>query len=220
MARLWARTTTFDTVNPGDELPILVKWETSDTIRQFRSLVCEDGKDEPTQADTGDSGELAMASQALVAYVIELLEKGFPVAAIVAEGSALSLKTFGPVNAEDTISLSGTVTGKRSEGQVNTVECLVTIENQDNVVVAEGDGQNRAVTAQFRLRRVADYPLLSSPAVIRDQQRKILPINHPVSVEVRRRTGFSLSDFPAKAGNKLGKIVVVDQVVPVQVAAG
>ena len=137
MARLWARTTTFDTVNAGDELPILVKWETSDTIRQFRSLVCEDDKDEQTQPDNGESGELAMASQALVAYVIELLEKGFPVAAIMAEGSALSLKTFSPVNAEDTISLSGAVTGKSSEGQVNSVECLVTIENQDNVVVAE-----------------------------------------------------------------------------------
>ena len=137
MARLWARTTTYDSVNAGDELPILVKWETSDTIRQFRSLVCEDGKEEPGQADSGEPVDMAMASQALVAYIIELLEKGFPVAAIMAQDSSLSLKTFNPVNAEDTISLSATVTGKRSEGQVNSVECLVTIENQENVVVAE-----------------------------------------------------------------------------------
>ena len=137
MARLWARTTTYDSVNPGDELPILVKWETSDTIRQFRSLGCEEGEEEPGQTDSGESDAVAVASPALVAYVIELLEKGFPVTAIMTGGSALSLKTFSPVNADDTISLSGTVTGKRSEGQVNTVECLVTIENQDNVVVAE-----------------------------------------------------------------------------------
>ena len=41
------------------------------------------------------------------------------------------------MKAEDTISLSGVVTGKHSEGEVNRIDCLVTIENQDNVVVAE-----------------------------------------------------------------------------------
>ena len=39
MARLWARTTTFDSVNVGDELPILVKWETADTIARFAALL-------------------------------------------------------------------------------------------------------------------------------------------------------------------------------------
>ncbi len=136
MARLWARTTTFESVNAGDELPILVKWETDDTIGQFCSLVLEYGE-EPMQPDPAESGALAMAPQALIAYVIELLEKGFPVATIMAKGSSLSLKTFNPVNAEDTISLSGAVTGKQVEGEVNSVECVVTIENQDNVVVAE-----------------------------------------------------------------------------------
>jgi hypothetical protein len=137
MGRLWAPTTTYDSVNPGDELPILVKWETTDTIWQFRSLVCADGVEEPAQTAPGESGEPAMAAQALVAYVIELLEKGFPVTAIMAEGSSLSLKTFRPVNAEDTISLSGAVTGKHSEGEIRSVECLVAIENQDNALVAE-----------------------------------------------------------------------------------
>lgn len=137
MARLWARTTTYDSVNAGDELPILVKWETDDTIRQFRSLVSEDYEESPVGSDFAESGALPLASQALVAYVIELLEKGFPIAAITAEGSSLSLRTFNPVKAEDTISLSGEVTGKHSEGEVNSVECLVAIENQDNEVVAE-----------------------------------------------------------------------------------
>ncbi len=136
MARLWARTTTFDSVNEGDELPILVKWETADTINQFRSLVCEDGEEEPAQPDSSEPDARAMASQALVAYVFELLEKGFPVSAIMAAGSSLSLNALGEVKAEDTISLSGVVTGKHSEGKVNRIDCLVTIENQDNVVVA------------------------------------------------------------------------------------
>lgn len=137
MARLWARTTTFDTINAGDELPILVKWETTDTISQFRSLVCGDAEEEPARPYSGEPDARAMAPQALVAYVFELLEKGFPVSAIMSGGSSLSLKATGQVKAEDTISLSGVVTGKHSEGEVNRIDCLVTIENQDNVVVAE-----------------------------------------------------------------------------------
>ena len=89
------------------------------------------------QPDSAESDAMAMDSQALVAYVFELLEKGFPVSAIMAGGSRLSLRAFGQVNAEDTISLSGVVTGKHSEGGFNCIDCLVTIENQDNLVVAE-----------------------------------------------------------------------------------
>ena len=137
MARLWARTTTFDSVSAGDELPILVKWETADTIHQFRSLVCGDSEEEPAGPDSSEPGAREMSSQALIAYVFELLEKGFPVSAIMAAGSSLSFKAPGQVKAEDTISLSGVVTGKRSEGEVNLIDCLITIENQDNVVVAE-----------------------------------------------------------------------------------
>ena len=137
MARLWARTTTFDSVNAGDELPILVKWETADTIRQFHSVVCKGGGEEPSSPNSNEPDARAMATQALAAYVFELLEKGFPVSAIMAGGSSLSLKAFGHVSAEDTISLSGVVTGKHSDGEINRVECLVTIENQENAVVAE-----------------------------------------------------------------------------------
>lgn len=137
MARLWARTTTYESVNAGDELPILVKWETVDTIGQFAPLVFEDGAGEQGQADPGESAAAALASQALFAYVIELLEKGFPVAALMAKGSSLTLSAYGEVSAEDTISLSGTVTGKQSEGEINSVDCLVTIENQDNAVIGE-----------------------------------------------------------------------------------
>lgn len=140
MARLWARTTTYESVSAGDELPILVKWETADTIRQFRRLVCEDGEgreDEQGDAHQHESSGLTMVSQALIAYVVELLEKGFPLAAIMAKGSSLALKAYGPVNPGDTISLSGMVTAKQREGEANSVYCLISVENQDNVLVAE-----------------------------------------------------------------------------------
>lgn len=152
MARLWARTTTYDSVEVGDELPILVKWETSETIERFAGLVGvgdkagtthgdppgkDHGMDSPG-ADGVDLGEARQApSQALVSYVTELLEKGFPLSRITASGSSLSLQLMAPVNAEDTISLSGEVVAKRQQGGFNLVECSVRIDNQDNQVVAQ-----------------------------------------------------------------------------------
>jgi hypothetical protein len=38
MARLWARTVSFESVRVGDQLPILVKWETRETIERFLAL--------------------------------------------------------------------------------------------------------------------------------------------------------------------------------------
>ena len=152
MARLWARTTTYESVQVGDELPILVKWETPETIERFAALVgVEDragathgnpsadaeGVDSP-RADGVEADEARQApSQALVSYVTELLEKGFPLSRIMAEGSSLSLRLMAPVKAEDTISLSGVVAAKRQQEGFNLVECSVHIENQDNQVVAQ-----------------------------------------------------------------------------------
>jgi hypothetical protein len=124
-------------VSTGDELPILVKWETIDTIRQFRSLLHEGGEEGKGQPDPGEFDTVPMAAEALFAYITELLEKGFRIESIMAKDSNLTLRTFAPVKPEDTISLSGVVTGKDLEGEGNGVECLITIENQDNVVVAE-----------------------------------------------------------------------------------
>ena len=53
MPRLWAKTVSFDSISLGDELPILVKWETEETISHFRDLVSppEDSpEDSPEQA--------------------------------------------------------------------------------------------------------------------------------------------------------------------------
>ena len=152
MARLWARTTSFESVEVGDELPILVKWETSETIERFAALVGVGEKavaangDRPAE-DHGmdshrtDGAEIEEAwqapSQALVSYVTELLEKGFPLSRIIAEGSSLSLRLMATVKAEDTISLSGEVVAKRRQEGLNLVECSVRIENQDNLLVAE-----------------------------------------------------------------------------------
>ncbi len=155
MARLWARTTTYESVNPGDELPILVKWETADTIANFAALL----QPEPP-ATSGDSGlEAAPAAndralprpsapdgegkgpalppEALVSYVMELLEKGFPLTCLVAKGSRLELQSLAPVLAEDTLSLSGWVTGKEESAGQRLVECRVLVEKQGGTLAAE-----------------------------------------------------------------------------------
>ena len=94
MARLWARTTSFESVNVGDELPILVKWETEETIATFASLASGEAAERvPAKDEEGDTAGRAVASQALVSYVTELLEKGFPLPSIAARGSSLSLQS-------------------------------------------------------------------------------------------------------------------------------
>ena len=138
MARLWARTTTFESVNIGDELPLLVKWETAETIEQFGALAgsVRNGEEEAPD-EAGPSASAQAATQALVSYVTELLEKGFPLPAIAARGSSLTLRLIEGVKSEDTICLSGRVVGKDQPSGLNTVECLIRIENQDNRPVAE-----------------------------------------------------------------------------------
>ena len=138
MARLWARTTTFASVNVGDELPILVKWETAETIARFTALLApeSEGPDQAPDSEPAAAPPPAPA-QALLSYVTELLEKGFPLPSITAQGSSLTLQVFAPVQAEDTISLAGRVVAKRQQDGLNLVECLISIENQDSRLVGE-----------------------------------------------------------------------------------
>ncbi len=148
MARLWARTTTFESLSCGDQLPILVKWETAATIARFTELAgFAEGlsRETPVAATPQPAADAAVSDeftgpvppQALVAYVIELLEKGFLLPTILSAGSSLTLRTLAPVQAEDTISLSGQVVDKRRVGELALVECLVLIENQKGERVGE-----------------------------------------------------------------------------------
>ncbi len=108
MARLWAMTTTFGSVNVGDQLPILVKWETQETI----------------------------ATPALVAYMAELLEKAFPIPSATA-GDGLEVRAILPVLLEDTISLTGWVVDKQTAGDQRLVRCEIQVENQRGETVAQ-----------------------------------------------------------------------------------
>ncbi len=143
MARLWARRVTFESVSVGDQLPILVKSETRESIDRFKRPVS------PARS-TGDSApdpdeELIRPTvteatvtpgAALVAYVAELLEKAFPLTAILARGSRLEVESIQPVEDGDTITLSGQVVGKREEEGLRLVVCEILVENQAGHPVA------------------------------------------------------------------------------------
>jgi len=128
MARLWAMTVDFADVAVGDTLPVLIKWETEETILRYSALHSEDGAE----------GELpeTLPRQTVAAYITELLGKGFPHERLEAEGSNLDVEHLLPVAANDTISLSGRVVGKRTAGGQRLVECAVSVENDRNEPVA------------------------------------------------------------------------------------
>lgn len=122
MARLWAKTIDFASVAPGDQLPILVKWETEETINQF-------GKQFGALANPSVPS-FDVSGPALVAYLAELLEKGFPITNIQAEGSSLELELLRPVAAGDTLVLSGRVVSKQEVQGQRVVGCELIVENQ------------------------------------------------------------------------------------------
>ena len=133
MPRLWAKTVTYDSVSVGDQLPILAKWETEETIAGFNAMI--KASNEPKSPTPSAAGQASVP--ALSAYVLELLEKGFPIASILAAGSSLTIESMQPVQAGDVITLTGRVVDKRQEGDRRVVACQVVVENQDGQTVAE-----------------------------------------------------------------------------------
>ncbi len=143
MARLWAKTVTFDSLAPGDQLPILVKWETEDTLRRFSedlfgpSGSAETGTSKPgASKEPPKTGSIAPWGPMLAAYVAELLEKGFPIRGIMAQGSRLALKVLQPVSPGDTLAISGPVVDKREEDGRRLVDCRITVESKEGATVA------------------------------------------------------------------------------------
>ena len=118
MARLWAQTVEFDNITVGDQLPILVKWETEHTIRRFAG---PEDENEPGPPET-------LPQAALTAYVAELLGKAFPEERLSAEGSGFEITSLQPVALGDTTGISGRVANKREENGRRLVECDIVIE--------------------------------------------------------------------------------------------
>ena len=129
MARLWAMTVDFESVAVGDTLPVLIKWETEETIQRYAALHGEQDEDDIEVAAN-------LPQQTVRSYIMELLSKGFPRERLDADGSRLEVEHLEAVVANDTISLSGSVVGKRAEGGQRVVECAVAAENDRGEPVA------------------------------------------------------------------------------------
>ena len=128
MARLWAMTVGFESVAVGDTLPVLIKWETEETILRYNSLHGETAEDEEFPE--------TLPSKTVESYIVELLGKGFPPELLEAAGSSIEVEHLLPVVANDTISLSGSVVDKRVADGERLVECAISVENDRSESVA------------------------------------------------------------------------------------
>ncbi len=138
---LWARTVTFDSVSPGDRLPIVIKWETEEAIR--RSNAADDGAEE---ADDGlEEGEEFLNPEVIRRYAEELLLRAFPPESVEDPARRLELEVTGNVASTDTVSLSGFVAGKREEDGRGMVECELVVEKQGADLAVEVIGTGVAV---------------------------------------------------------------------------
>jgi hypothetical protein len=135
MARLWAKTVTFESVRVDDQLPVVVKWETSESMKMLNAQVSPD--DDEGGQEIGQR-ELSLHSDALVGYVTEMLEKAFPISSITSQGSSIQVEPSAPIRPEDIISLSGKVIAKREEDGCRLVECEIIVEGEDATIIARG----------------------------------------------------------------------------------
>ncbi len=148
MATLWAQTVEFDAVQAGDVLPVVIKWETEDSIRRANArFQGDEGEAETSEGET--PGELPVA--ALEEYVVELLEKGFPPERVAAPESGFTLEIAGTVKAGDIISLSGRVASKRLAGELGIVECALTVAAMDDAAIEAGAGERLVGSGMARV---------------------------------------------------------------------
>ena len=129
MARLWAMTVDFDSVAVGDTLPVLIKWETAESINRYAALHGEQDEEDIESATT-------LPPQTVTSYIVELLSKGFPRERLDDAGSSLEVEHLSEVVANDTVSMSGSVVDKRTESGQRVVECAVAVDNDRGEPVA------------------------------------------------------------------------------------
>ena len=137
MATLWAQTVTFDSIEIGDRLPVIIKWETAETIERYNGILLSQDPDAPEYAEISETLDPRMLDD----YVKESLLKGFPSSSIENPASQIDIKILEEIEAEDILSIEGIVTGKSIEDSISIVDCSVVIERQDKTVVANASAR-------------------------------------------------------------------------------
>ena len=132
---LWAQTVSFELVEPGDVLPVVIKWETEESIARVNSRW--QGERGPKNGEPAGEPAGELCEEAVGEYVVELLGKGFPAERVAAPESSLEVEMAGSVRAGDIISLSGWVVSKREVDGLGLVECAVVVAAQEEDVGEE-----------------------------------------------------------------------------------
>jgi hypothetical protein len=134
MPTLWAMTVSFASVNPGDSLPIVIKWETEEAIRRSNDPSGADAADasvpESPVPEPPDGEQPSLPAGAIRAYAEELLLKAFPPESLADPARRLDLELTGRVTSADTVSLLGKVVSKREQAGRGLVECEIVVEKQ------------------------------------------------------------------------------------------
>jgi acyl dehydratase len=134
---LWARTAKYDSIQVGDELPVLVKHESQESINAHAELARiaprYEGRSLHTEEEYARTTVFAgtvNSGPATVAYIEELLEKAFPLASLVAKGSRLEMRATEPIRPGDMVTFTGGVIEKGAAGDRRSVVCQITGVNQ------------------------------------------------------------------------------------------
>ena len=143
MPTLWAKRVTYESVQVGDDLPILVKHVSQENLDFYARHASKGSRPDCHDLHAGEGTPaggipdgMVDAEVVTVAYVAELLEKAFPVRSLTGYGSRLEMQATGPVSAGDTITFTGEVTAKHEEEGHRLVECDVIGANQLDRTVA------------------------------------------------------------------------------------
>ena len=117
--QLQADTVTFENVAEGDELPVVTKTETQQTIDDYSRLALpplpgdwRDLHSDEEFAQGGIFGGTVNLGVTTCAYLMEVLERAFPLTAIF-NGGFMEMRATEPICAGDTVTFTGRVSGKR-----------------------------------------------------------------------------------------------------------
>ncbi|MCL4535253.1 MAG: MaoC family dehydratase [Bacteroidetes bacterium] len=144
------RKRSYDELQIGEMFPPLVKVETQDAINRYAELASLPRQEDVRNLHTDDeyakttvfAGTVNMGV-ATVAYCLEALEQVIPTEALL-NGGRIEIKAIEPVRAGDTITIVGSVTGKREENGARFVDLEIKAENQHGRLAAVG-----TATAKF-----------------------------------------------------------------------
>ena len=154
--------------------------ETEESILRYIGLQ-GDGDDIDGDEIAGDDEPLCLPEPTVASYVTELLGKGFPPERLEAVGSSVEVEHLLPVLANDTISLSGAVVGKRVSAGQRLVECSLAVDNDQGEPVARAPRRHQPLISALpsALTPVRPFPAAPGWRARRCREFPPPPGHHP-----------------------------------------